>query len=135
MIKDVCFACGIDKSHARMERCHVIPKTLGGKDVVYLCKECHNLAPNTTNPDMFYLWCSKQSWIKRRWNEILQALKDYDVDHNQMSEMCSVMISKEFSKWFDENAQLHGHNARGPVFTASTAIASLLTFIQSRGNE
>ena len=125
---DACFACGINKTHARMERCHVTPKTLGGKDVVYLCKECHNLAPNTTNPDLFYLWCSKQSWIKRRWNEISQAISDFCITSEQMQSFCDVIKSERFGEWFDKNTQLHGHDTRGPVITVSTVIAALLTY-------
>jgi hypothetical protein len=66
----VCWNCGDDKSRkrdankpnpkARLERCHIIPHALGGKDepsnYVLLCAECHIAAPDHTNPKYMWEW-------------------------------------------------------------------------------
>jgi hypothetical protein len=63
-----CWNCGDDKQSKsnpktiRLERCHIIPHSLGGVDMphnyVLLCKDCHKIAPDITNPK--YMW----EWIK-----------------------------------------------------------------------
>ena len=56
-----CWRCGHDSS--RLERCHIIPKSLGGsnkpENLVLLCNPCHKEAPDVTNKDS--MW----DWIKR----------------------------------------------------------------------
>jgi hypothetical protein len=60
-----CWNCGDNKYRkskktASLERCHIIPRSLKGKDIpsnfVLLCKECHKEAPNTTNPNDMWDW-------------------------------------------------------------------------------
>lgn len=55
-----CWRCGYKSS---LDRCHIIPKSLGGSDgcdnLVLLCKSCHREAPNC--PDSKYMW----EWIKQ----------------------------------------------------------------------
>ena len=63
-----CWNCGDDKQSKsnpkkiRLERCHIIPHSLGGEDkpknYVLLCKDCHKEAPDCTKPK--YMW----DWIK-----------------------------------------------------------------------
>jgi hypothetical protein len=60
-----CWNCGSNKKNttgktSRLERCHIIPKSLGGidepKNYVLLCNICHKEAPNTTNPNDMWDW-------------------------------------------------------------------------------
>jgi HNH endonuclease len=53
----VCWRC----AHGRMlQRCHIVPKSLGGSDqafnLVLLCKQCHAEAPNVADPDFMWIW-------------------------------------------------------------------------------
>ncbi len=58
-----CWRCGCEKS---LERCYIIPASLGGKDepanLVLLCKRCHLDNPNITDPEIMGLdsciWCA-----------------------------------------------------------------------------
>lgn len=54
-----CWRCGYKKP---LERCHIIPDSLGGKDeasnLVLLCKRCHIEAPNVE--DKYFMW----DWIR-----------------------------------------------------------------------
>lgn len=52
-----CWRCGNEK---KLERCHIIPHSLGGKDapenLVLLCKRCHAEGPNVVDPEIMWDW-------------------------------------------------------------------------------
>ena len=52
-----CWRCGCEK---HLERCHIIPDSLGGEDaphnIVLLCKRCHMEGPNVTDPQIMWDW-------------------------------------------------------------------------------
>ena len=52
-----CWRCGYERN---LERCHIIPDSLGGKDepsnLVLLCKRCHAEGPNVTDPEIMWDW-------------------------------------------------------------------------------
>jgi hypothetical protein len=63
-----CWNCGEDKrmgdsnsvNKTRLERCHIIPKALGGESVpsnyVLLCHTCHRDAPNVNSSTKMWEW-------------------------------------------------------------------------------
>ena len=58
-----CFICGKDK---HLERCHLIPRALGGTyevdNLVLLCNEHHKQAPNTSlSKDIMLNWIEEES--------------------------------------------------------------------------
>ena len=52
-----CWRCGYE---TRLERCHIVPDSLGGPDapsnLVLLCYRCHREAPNHSNPRYMWVW-------------------------------------------------------------------------------
>ena len=52
-----CWRCGYKK---RLQRCHIIPAALGGKDepenMVILCVRCHAENPNVEDPEIMWDW-------------------------------------------------------------------------------
>lgn len=52
-----CWRCGCK---AKLERCHIIPHSLGGKDsqdnLVLLCHRCHIENPNVSDPQIMWDW-------------------------------------------------------------------------------
>lgn len=52
-----CWRCGCERN---LERCHIVPDSLGGKDepsnLVLLCKRCHADGPNVTDQDIMWDW-------------------------------------------------------------------------------
>lgn len=52
-----CWRCGCERN---LERCHIVPDSLGGKDepsnLVLLCKRCHAEGPNVTDPEIMWDW-------------------------------------------------------------------------------
>jgi len=37
-----CERCGKSEEYVHLDRHHIVTKSKGGVDVVYLCRECHN---------------------------------------------------------------------------------------------
>ena len=52
-----CWRCGCRR---RLERCHIVPDSLGGEDTpsnfVILCKRCHLDNPNVADPEVMWDW-------------------------------------------------------------------------------
>ena len=52
-----CWRCG---KETELQRCHLIPDSLGGKDepenLVLLCKRCHADGPNVADPEIMWDW-------------------------------------------------------------------------------
>ena len=45
---------------APLQRCHIVPVSLGGNqdesNLFLMCKQCHDLAPNTSFTEIFFQW-------------------------------------------------------------------------------
>lgn len=52
-----CWRCGYEDN---LQRCHIIPDALGGKDepsnLVLLCERCHADGPNVEDPEIMWDW-------------------------------------------------------------------------------
>lgn len=68
-----CWRCG---NESRLQRCHIIPRSMGGPDVphnfVALCARCHDEAPDVNSAEMMWAWikatCSTlhgEMWARR----------------------------------------------------------------------
>lgn len=74
-----CWRCGCEKN---LQRCHIVPDALGGKDVpeniVLLCARCHAEGPNVTDPAIMWDWIKayKVTFYETFW--YLQGLKEYE---------------------------------------------------------
>ena len=57
-----CWRCGYVRD---LERCHIIPRSLNGADtpdnLVLLCNECHQEAPNVNDKDYMMKWIRRTS--------------------------------------------------------------------------
>lgn len=74
-----CWRCGYEK---RLQRCHIIPDSLGGKDepsnLVLLCERCHIDAPNVESETFMWDWirANGTSFYDTFWD--LRAQKEYE---------------------------------------------------------
>lgn len=77
MSPDACWACGMSR---KVERCHIVPKALGGpleaENIVLLCKSCHLAAPDVADPIEMWRWIHGQRWIGLDF--ALTLLRDLD---------------------------------------------------------
>ena len=64
-----------------LERCHIVPHTLGGTDepsnIVLLCKRCHREGPNVTDPEIMWDWIRayRVPFLETFW--IIRGQKEY----------------------------------------------------------
>ncbi|MCD2348254.1 HNH endonuclease [Clostridium guangxiense] len=82
-----CWRCGC---RAELERCHIIPQFLGGKNypdnLVLLCHRCHIENPNVKDSEIMWDWIRAYGtpFYDRFW--ILQAMKEYEFIYNKSFE-------------------------------------------------
>lgn len=73
-----CWRCGYK---SRLEKCHIVPHSLGGKDepnnYVLLCKLCHEENPNVSNPKIMWDWLKahKTDFYDTYWT--LRGMEEY----------------------------------------------------------
>lgn len=79
-----CWRCGC-KRH--LERCHIVPDSLGGKDepsnLVLLCARCHKENPNVGDPEIMWDWLKayKVPFYDTLWS--ILGLKEYHFIYNR----------------------------------------------------
>jgi hypothetical protein len=72
-----------------------------------MCRECHDLAPNTSIAEIFFEWTHAQDWDKRESAKILAALESYGVRSTDYRDFIEVITSDEFSLWKSTKFGLH----------------------------
>jgi hypothetical protein len=107
-----------------LQRCHIRPRSLGGTDepdnLFLMCRECHDLAPNTDIPQIFFDWVRAQnSWI-REGRKLEAAFEAFDVNDLDKDELLVVMRSEEFRLWCGGRVGIHR-----PQSNYGTALARL----------
>lgn len=127
-----------------LQVCHIVPKALGGSDdpsnLFLMCKECHELAPDTMFPDIFFKWVEKQTYIMRKMDKITKVLEIYGLDIEQLYHYLTwpsekTVESEEFDKFFRKNCGIHRSIYGGTKIKESTLIGLLYEFIQLRKKE
>ena len=77
--EEICWRCGCKR---KLQRCHIIPDSLGGKDepsnLVLLCERCHIDAPNVESQTFMWDWirANGTSFYNTFWS--LRAQKEYE---------------------------------------------------------
>lgn len=96
-----CWRCGCKKS---LERCHIIPGSLGGEDkpsnLVLLCKRCHLENPNISDPEIMWDWLRAYgtSFYDTFW--VIQGMKEYEIIyHKSLEEEFIVGKIDDFNKF------------------------------------
>ena len=74
-----CWRCGCER---KLERCHIIPHALGGKDspenLVLLCARCHAEGPNVGDPEIMWDWIKAYNvpFYNTFW--IIKGMEEYE---------------------------------------------------------
>ena len=94
-----------------LQRCHIVPKSLGGTDDVdnlfLMCRECHDLAPNTSIAEILFEWARAQSSSAREMARIRAALTAFGVDETDAQDLDALLTSAEFQTWKSNKVGLH----------------------------
>lgn len=133
--KDHCWRCGeIISSHRQLQRCHIVPLTMGGVDepnnYVLLCKACHIEGPDVNDKDIMWDWINAYSkgdkanfWTKRGLVEYEKLYSTSFVDDLyalNLSTIDAKRIENSFEILFDD-FQMVFHFGHTHVSIASTA--------------
>lgn len=99
-----CWRCAYK---ARLDRCHIIPKSMGGKDdpsnLVLLCKKCHKEAPNVKDENFMWQWIERTNsgmydtyWTLRTFTEfeMIFGRKPFSVGEFKEIENIHVIIKE-----------------------------------------
>ncbi len=94
-----------------LQRCHIVPPTLGGTNDVsnlfLMCRECHDLAPNTSFPEIFFEWARAQSSDARESAKLMAAINAFSVGGVALQEFGEVITSEGFRSWASGRFGLH----------------------------
>ena len=94
-----------------LQRCHVVPRSLGGTNDVsnlfLMCCECHDLAPNTSFPEIFFEWARAQDWDARESAKLTAAIDAFGVGGAALQEVFEVMTSEGYRSWAFDRFSLH----------------------------
>lgn len=108
-----------------LQRCHVVPRSLGGTDEVsnlfLMCRECHDLAPNTSFPEIFFEWARAQSWDTRESAKLCAAVASFGLDGAALQNFSEVINSEGFRSWAFCRFGLHRPQSNyGPISSRLT---------------
>jgi 5-methylcytosine-specific restriction endonuclease McrA len=94
-----------------LQRCHIIARSLGGTNdagnIFLMCAECHDLAPNTRIPEIFFEWARTQNSFARESSKIRVAFESFGIDAAVQEELSELMTSEKFKSWASGKFGLH----------------------------
>jgi 5-methylcytosine-specific restriction endonuclease McrA len=123
---------------APLQRCHIIPRSLGGSsdpsNLYLMCAECHDLAPNTTEPEIFFAWVKRQNWFRRSMSKLNLEFESHGITEEQLTKLKSIFESEEFQVGAQQNIGLHfpqsGYSSIFSRTTLSSILGALLTYAE-----
>lgn len=94
-----------------LQRCHIVPKSLGGSNTVdnlfLMCRECHDLAPNTPFPEIFFEWARSQSHFQRESAKTLAAMAWFGLKDGDFARIERLIQSAAFKAWVTGRLGIH----------------------------
>jgi len=128
-----CWACGRKKGKRNFDRCHIVPRALGGPDsaanLVLLCQRCHKQAPNVNDPSFMWFWLRSRAvpFYDTEW--IISGLEEYQrlFGKRPFSGPNPIDVSelKRMIKKFREQAIIHFGEGRPNPSTLAWVIAKI----------
>lgn len=74
-----CWRCHSKKN---IQRCHIVPDSLGGDDAPYnmvlLCANCHAEAPNVSDPEIMWDWFYANTRFEMPFTWLFRGMKEYE---------------------------------------------------------
>ena len=130
-----CWRCG---SKRRLERCHIIPRSLGGEDIprnyVLLCKRCHLENPNVYDPEIMWDWLKayKEPYYNTFW--INRGLEEYErIYKSKFKDDIAIfndfITDKEVKEILGEDIGSYATHHFGQAYLNSSTIAGLMRIL------
>lgn len=100
-----CWRCGYEK---KLQRCHIIPNSLGGKDepsnLVLLCERCHIDAPNIESKTFMWDWirANGTSFYDTFWQKTAKKEYEFIYQKSFMQELKDrdILSARDLEKFF-----------------------------------
>lgn len=128
--EEECFKIWDKVGHLQV--CHIIPKALGGSDALsnlfLMCKECHELAPDTSYPDIFFKWVEEQNYVIREADKLIKELEVFNLNIEDLT--LQIADTEDFHKFLLTNCGIHRSIYGGTKIKKSTIAGLLYKFIQ-----
>lgn len=130
-----CWRCGSERS---LERCHIIPRSLGGEDVpsnyVLLCKRCHLENPNVDDTEIMWDWLKayKEQYYDTFW--INQALEEYERIYKKkfkddIAPFNQYLTAEEAKEFLEKEMDSYATHHFGQTYLNSATIAGLMRIL------
>ncbi len=126
------------KAGSKLERCHIVAKSLGGSNepsnLFIMCKECHILSPDITDPKYFFKWVlSRKGYMEIYGDKILEASDALGFDYTDKkiqkkinSLFTNKVKNKKFHKYLAENTTIHA----GHGLSMTSMISAIMVFCE-----
>ncbi|MNI55233.1 HNH endonuclease [compost metagenome] len=126
-----------------MERCHIIPDSLGGEDkasnLVLLCHRCHLENPNVTDPAIMWDWLRAYGTAFYDTFWLLQGIKEYEFIYkkslNEELKERNITDVNKFSEIFKEQIQQTTFHYGHPYLNAATCAGVIRISLKKYGGE
>lgn len=126
----ICWRCGCER---KLQRCHIIPDSLGGKDepsnLVLLCDQCHKEAPNVQDSKFMWDWIKSYHvpfyntfWNKRALDEYQNIYKKKFI---QELEERNIVTSHAYRLFMNLNIGKKSYHFGEPYGNLSTLVGEL----------
>ena len=130
-----CWRCGSERS---LERCHIIPRSLGGEDIpsnyVLLCKRCHLENPNVDDTEIMWDWLKvyKEQYYDTFW--INQALEEYERIYKKkfkddIAPFNQYLTAEEAKEFLEKEMDSYATHHFGQTYLNSATIAGLMRIL------
>lgn len=116
------------------QRCHIVSRGLNGTqtagNLFLMCRECHDSAPNTTIPQIFFDWARSQNTDRREHAKILEALRSFGISEDKHETIFRVCMSPEFAEWSAGKSGIHRSQSNYPTVSARLPPATTIGLAQ-----
>jgi hypothetical protein len=124
-----------------LQRCHIVLRSLEGTNDVsnlfLMCRECHDLAPNTNIPEIFFEWIRGQSSWRRESSKISAAFTSFGVEEPNENEIYELITSDAFKSWSSGKTGIHRPQSKyAPIssrMTPATIVGLLIHYRRTHG--
>jgi hypothetical protein len=115
-----------DSPSALSHRSSLSRGTDDASNLFLMCRECHDLAPNTNIPEIFFEWARRQSSDAREFSKVRAALESFGIGMADAENFLKVCVSEEFRLWMRGKFGLHRPQSKyAPVSSRLTTATTV----------
>src|SRR5207302_7903593 len=91
-----------------------------------MCRECHDLAPNTNIPELFFEWTKAQNHLARWDLKIRDVLNSFNIKEAEHNTIYRIAISKQFGCWVEDKFGLHRPQSKYATISSRLTPATMV---------